>query len=65
MTNIQLFQEIAELPDDLKKRVEEFVAHIKKEKKLSFKKRTFGYSPGFFTMKDNFDDPIKDFEKYM
>jgi hypothetical protein len=67
MTNIQLYAQISSLPSDLKKEVSDFVDFLKQKSKKGkkIKERQFGYSKGFFTMSDDFDEPLEDFKEYM
>ena len=67
MNEIQLFTQISSLPIELKKEVSDFVEFLKTKNETNVikKERVFGYAKGFFTMKDNFDDPIEDFKEYM
>lgn len=66
MTDIQLYAQISSLPSDLKKEVANFVAFLKQKSKpgKKLKEREFGYSKDFFTMADDFDEPLKDFKEY-
>lgn len=65
MSDIQLYNKIAALPEELKKQVFEFVKSLetRKKKKSSKKERKFGYAEGFFKMSDDFDEPLDDFNK--
>ena len=67
MTDIQLYNQISALPSDLKKKVSDFVANLKKRNKANvmIKERQFGYAKGFFKMADDFDEPLEDFKEYM
>lgn len=70
MTNIQLYNQIAVLPESLKKKVADFVAGLKAEKDIEkkaphIKERQFGYAKGFFRMSADFDEPLDDFNDYM
>lgn len=65
-----LIQKLIALPLPLQKEVIDFVAflHDKQQKSSSLntvKKPTFGYAKGFFTMSDDFDEPLEDFNEYM
>lgn len=67
MTDIQLYNQIAALPADLKKEVSDFVQFLKQkanaDKKV--KERQFGYAKDFFKMSPDFDEPLDDFKDYM
>ena len=66
MSDLQLYSEIASLPSDLKKEVSDFVAFLKSKSKSSKKirERQFGYAKGFFTLSDDFDEPLDEFKDY-
>lgn len=66
MTDIQLFNKIAALPDDLKKEVADFAAFLKQRSKAKkqIKERQFGYAKSFFKMASDFDEPLEDFKEY-
>ena len=66
MSDLQLYTEIAALPVELKKEVSDFVAFLKNKSKASkkIKERKFGYSKGFFTLSDDFDEPLDEFKDY-
>lgn len=63
--DLSLYQEIESLPDDLKKKVEEFVKSLKNQKPKKPAKRKLGLAKGMVKMKDDFDDPIPGMEDYM
>ena len=67
MTNLTLYNQIASLPDELKKEVSDFVAFLKLKAKTKkkIKERKFGYAKGFFTLAPDFDEPLEDFKEYM
>jgi len=67
MSDLQLYSEIAALPDNLKQEVSDFVEFLKKkyETKPMITERKYGYAKGFFTMSDDFDEPLEDFKEYM
>jgi hypothetical protein len=67
MTDVQLYTEISSLPSELKQEVSDFVATLRKKAKgeKKIKERQFGYAKGFFTMSDDFDEPLDDFKEYM
>jgi hypothetical protein len=66
-----LIQKLTTLPLHLQKEVIDFVEflHYKMQQQHSLpksvKKPTFGYAKGFFTMSDDFDEPLEDFKEYM
>jgi hypothetical protein len=67
MSNIVLYNQIAALPNDLKKEVSDFVAFLKMKakRKKKIKERKFGYSKNFFKIAPDFDEPLEDFKEYM
>lgn len=67
MTNTQLLTQFDSLPEAMKQEVIDFIEFLKYKNKPAKKKkeRKFGYAKDFFTMKDNFDDPIDDFNEYV
>jgi hypothetical protein len=68
MNDITIYTKLASLPDDLKKEVDDFVDFIKSKRKIvdqEKKKRPAGLAKGLIHMKDDFDDPLEDFNEYM
>lgn len=67
MSDLQLYNEIARLPDNLKLEVYDFVEFLKKkyEIKPKINERQYGIAKGFFKMSDDFDEPLEDFKDYM
>ena len=67
MSDIQLYNKITSLPEDLKKQVADFVESLeaKSHTKAEKKERKFGYAKDFFKMSDDFDEPLEDFKEYM
>jgi hypothetical protein len=67
MSDVQLYNRIASLPEDLKKQVADFVEFLetKSHSKAEKKERKFGYAKGFFKMSEDFDEPLDDFKDYM
>ncbi|MEX8548231.1 MAG: DUF2281 domain-containing protein [Mucilaginibacter sp.] len=67
MTDIELYNQITALPDDLKKEVADFAAFLKQKSKAKkqIKERQFGYAKDFFKMAADFDEPLEDFKDYM
>lgn len=65
MDNTFLFNKIAALPENLKSEVARFIDSLMgKEKKPGKHKPKFGSAKGIIQMKENFDDPIEDFNRY-
>ncbi|MDX2247307.1 MAG: DUF2281 domain-containing protein [Bacteroidia bacterium] len=67
MRAIQLYTQISALPGELQKKVADYIDYLKYQAQKSNKKavRVVGLAKGMITMKDNFDDPIEDFNEYM
>jgi hypothetical protein len=67
MSDLQLYTEIASLPDNLKQEVSDFVEFLKSKSKNKQKitERQYGYAKGFFKMSPDFDEPLDDFKDYM
>ena len=67
MTDIQLYNKISSLPQNLRKEVEDFVDFLNNrlKKDTESPKRKLGMAKGLIKMKDNFDDPVEDFKDYM
>jgi hypothetical protein len=67
MSDLQLYTEIASLPDNLKQEVSDFVEFLKSKSKSkqNITQRQFGYAKGFFKMSADFDEPLDDFREYM
>lgn len=59
-----LYYKILSLPDSLKKEVEDFLDYLKFKAKhqIPKKKPKFGSAKGTFVMKDDFDEPLDDFQ---
>ena len=67
MTDIQLFIKLSGLPLNLKSEVSDFIDFLKYKslkKKKNINKRQPGKAKGMIVMKDNFDEPIEDFNEY-
>lgn len=66
MTNVQLYSQIASLPSELKQEVSDFIGYLKQKSKTKQKinERQFGFAKGFFTVSDDFDEPLEDFKEY-
>ncbi len=65
MNDIQLYTKISSLPEELKQQVWDFVTSLKNEPRTPLNERKFGMAKGFFTMADDFDEPLEDFKDYM
>lgn len=67
MSEVVLFNQIAALPNDLKKEVSDFVSFLKMKarRRKTIKERKFGYAKDFFTISADFDKPLEDFKDYM
>lgn len=66
MSDVQLYNKIISLPEDLKKQVAEFVEFLetKSHTKVEKTERKFGHAKGFFKLSDDFDEPLDDFKDY-
>ncbi len=65
MTDAQLYKELSSLPDILKQQVADFIAFLKqKNAPKHTHTRLLGLAKGKIVIKDNFDDPIADFDAY-
>lgn len=66
MTAIQLYTQISSLPSELQKKVAEYVAFLKYQSVKPPQKNTrvAGLAKGMIAMKENFDDPLEDFQAY-
>ena len=74
-TSILLYNKILQMPEDVKKEVDDFIDFImsKKGKENKFvetekdevNKRPFGILKGKIKMADDFDAPMDDFKDYM
>lgn len=68
MSESQLYNQISSLPEDLRKKVVEYILILKNQSENIPTKETHrisGLAKGMIEMKDNFDDPIDDFNAYM
>lgn len=65
MTDLQLFTEISSLPDDLKKKVRDFIESLKAKEQKPIQQREFGSAKGFFVLREDFDEPLEDFKDYI
>ena len=67
MDNILLYNKLANLPENMKAEVSNFIDFLlskNKPKKTTGNKPKFGSAKGAFKMKKNFDDPLDDFKDY-
>lgn len=74
-TSVLLYNKILQMPDDVKKQVNDFIDFIlsKKEKESKLNeikdneanKRPFGILKGKIKMADDFDEPSENFKEYM
>jgi len=67
MTNTSLKMEINSLPKELRDKVGDFVAQLKKKTmvKSNLKSREFGFAIGKIELSKDFDDPIDEFNEYI
>ena len=67
MSVIQLYTQLSSLSNELQKKVAEYISFLKYQSQKSSKKkgRIAGLAKGMISMKDDFDDPIEDFQDYM
>jgi hypothetical protein len=67
MDNFLLYSKFSNLPQNLRKEVEDFIDFLASKNKQNSTKPTkpkFGSAKGSFKMKKNFNDPIDDFKDY-
>lgn len=67
MTDLRLYTELASLPSDLKKEVQDFIEFLKTKARNQkpTQQRQFGAAKGFFKMHNDFDATLEDFKDYM
>jgi hypothetical protein len=66
MTTSMLFTKISSLTPELKEEVNDFIEFLKlKNSKKPLKQREFGSLKGMFVIRENFDEPLEDFNEYM
>ncbi len=67
MSDLDLYNSIIALPENLKEEVSDFVEFLKQkaEKKSEKKERMYGYAKGFFIIPPDFDEPLDEFKDYM
>jgi len=67
MNDFNLYSKLSALPEDLKKEADDFLEFLKtkiKSKRLA-EPRKAGLAKGLIEMKDDFDEPLDDFEGYL
>lgn len=74
-TSILLYNKILQMPEDVKKQVNDFIDFILSKKEKDYKvdgtekgetnKRPFGILKGKIKMAEDFDEPMEDFKDYM
>jgi len=67
MSDLDLYNSIIALPENLKEEVSDFVEFLKQkaEKNAPKKERVYGYAKGAFILSDDFDEPLDEFKEYM
>ncbi len=71
MTDIEIYNKLALLPDDLKKEAKDFIEFLlekeeeEKEVKETNEKRPLGLAKALIKMSDDCDEPLDDFKEYM
>ncbi|OKS88512.1 type II toxin-antitoxin system VapB family antitoxin [Mucilaginibacter polytrichastri] len=67
MSDLDLYNSIIALPENLKEEVSDFVEFLKQkaEKKTVKKERVYGYAKGAFIIPPDFDEPLDVFKDYM
>lgn len=67
MDNVNLYNKINSLPENLKEEVRDFVEFLetKTKKNAGKRPRVFGSLEGKIRMADDFDAPVEDFRDYM
>ncbi len=70
MDNILLYNKLINLPENMKSEVSDFIDFLlskaqKSNQELEKPKAKFGSAKGMFTIKDDFDQPLDDFNEYM
>lgn len=65
MDDLSLYSQINSLSSEMKKKVMDFVAHLKEEKSTTLSTtRPFGVLKGKIQISDDFDEPLEDFKEY-
>lgn len=67
MADIDMYKKIASLPDELKKEVDDFIDFLisKKQAGKGEGTRKAGLAKGLIQMREDFDEPLEDFNDYM
>ncbi len=67
MNDIELYSKLASLSGDLKKEADEFLDFLKSKMKSEqhSQSKKAGLAKGLIKMKDDFDEPLDDFDEYM
>ncbi len=67
MSYIQLYQQISQLPEQMKGEVAQFIQFLlyKQKETKPIKKRQFGFAKGKIKIMDDFDAPLSEFNDYM
>jgi hypothetical protein len=65
MLDIETYKKLALLPDELKKEVDDFVDFLLTKRSNKPQKRKPGLAEGLIKMKEDFDEPLEDFNEYM
>ena len=67
MNHIRLYNQIVNLAADLQKKVADYIEFLtfKASRNSAINERITGLAKGLISMKDNFDDPLDDFQAYM
>jgi hypothetical protein len=67
MNDIELYTKLVALPDDLKQEADDFVEFLKTKIKgeKSPKPPKAGLAKGLIEIKEDFDEPLEDFENYI
>jgi len=70
MDNVFLYSKLSTLPESMKAEVADFIDSLiskaRKEKAIKqIPKPKFGSGKGLFTMSNDFDEPLEDFNEYM
>jgi len=65
MNEITLFNKISSLPDKQKKEVHDFVDYLESKTSKESIARKPGLAKGLIRMREDFDEPLHDFQEYM
>lgn len=61
----ETFKKMKSLPDELKKEVDDFVDFLLTKEHKKNRERKSGLAKGLIKMKNDFDEPLEDFNKYI